>query len=197
MYKGSKIIRINQFFIVLLHLKMKRLLTLLLVVQAINLSIQNYDTNCFDQNFPSINTSIKNTTKPSGEASISVRIVHTREWSGSTGSIHDTIKDEVHTIEANVKTRLSYYYTPHYSNSDFNPRYLTLLFDGDSLKAAIGVLSEEAGPSVLTHSATWAGCAADTLSETHSSTTLRFEENEMRYYSGEFGSGFESLHLEI
>ena len=145
---------------------------------------------------------MKESATRSSEASINVWIVQTREWTGSTGSIRETVKDEIHTIPENVETRLTYIYEPHYSNTNFNPRYLTLLFDGTSLMAGIGRLEEEAGPSVLTHTATWAGCEHTALpvfmkANSSTSATLTFETNSMSYYGGQWGRGQETLFVQI
>ena len=192
---------IHQSSSVASNINMKLILTILLLVQAASLSLQNYDTNCFDQYFPS---ALKESATRSSEASINVWIVQTREWTGSTGSIRETVKDEIHTIPENVETRLTYIYEPRpYNNPDYNPRYLTLLFDGTSLMAAIGRLEEEAGPSVLTHTATWAGCEHTALpvfmkANSSTSATLTFEENSQIYpLSGVWGTGREQLFIQI
>merc|ERR1712227_716611 len=171
-------------------LKMKGLLTLLVLVQAINFSIQNYesyrtyDTDCFDKHFPDINLSNENTTKPSGAGEVSVRVLHTREWTGSTGSIEDVEKDDI--------------YTPQHSYSswpNYNPRPLTLLYDSDSqkLKAAIGILDESSGS--YGDSVTWEGCDHALL---QNAAVLTFETNSMLYpMSNVWGTGREQLHIQI
>ena len=79
------------------------------------------------------------------------------------------VKNDIYTIFENRKTQYGYEYNPVSGNPDYNPRILTLLFDGNStsVMAAIGDLKEEAGPSFNQHSATWVGCSHAVLSETH------------------------------
>merc|ERR1712227_67994 len=185
-------------------LKMKGLLTLLVLVQAINFSIQNYesyrtyDTDCFDKHFPDINLSNENTTKPSGAGEVSVRVLHTREWTGSTGSIEDVEKDDIYTLQPNFRTVFTYFYTPQHSYSswpNYNPRHLTLLYDSDSqkLKAAIGILDESSGS--YGDSVTWEGCDHALL---QNAAVLTFETNSMLYpMSNVWGTGREQLHIQI
>ena len=87
------------------------------------------------------------------------------------------VKDEIHTVSQNDETVLNYYYTPIYNNPDYNPRHLTLLFDGSRLMAAIGLLEEE--DNDYGQSAEWVGCESDVLTETHMNTVLDFETNTM------------------
>ena len=157
------------------HPKMKLLLTILVLVQTISLSFQNYDTRCFDSSFPSV---IKEGSTRSSGATIDVRVVHRRRWTGSTGSTNKIVKDQVYTILENDERQLSFQYKPTpSSNPDYNPRILTLLFDSNStsVKAAIGELREEGGPSYGTHSAEWDGCLVNIVYIVFSSqaTTLQ------------------------
>ena len=179
---------------------MKRLLTLLVLVQAINFSVQNlyrtYDTDCFDKHFPDIDLSNENTTKSSGD--VSVRVIHKREWTGSTGSIDDIESDNTYTIQANFRTILTYTYTLQHRTSswpDYNPRQLTLLYDGETqkLKAAIGILNEESGS--YGDSVTWEGCDHALVDN---AAVLTFEENTMLYpMSNVWGTGREQLYIYI
>ena len=109
---------------------------------------------------------------------------------------HFRNSDEVHNIPENEETVLHYTYHP-LCDSNFNPRYLTLLYDGTNLKAAIGHLREEAGPSVLTCNAGWAGCQDVVLNGNLISQMFTFESNEMHYYSGQYGAGKETLFLQL
>merc|ERR1712126_136573 len=137
--------------------------------------------------------------KYSGET-IDVRVVHRSKWTGSTGTMDKVRKDNIYTIQENSMTKYGYHYDPLYGNPDYNPRILTLLFDvnSTSVKAAIGDLREEAGPSIMTHSAEWVGCSHAVLSEAHPVSKLYFETRQEDYtYSGSFGSGSETLELSL
>ena len=175
---------------------MKLLVTILFVLQYISISstVENYDTRCFDTSFPSAR---EETESKSSGATIDVRVVHRRKWSGTTGTMDKVVKNNIYTIFENSKAQYGYEYNPLPRNPDYNPRILTLLFDGNStsVQAAIGHLDEEASKK---NSARWVGCSNAVLTETHPTSTLTFETNLRDYINqGIFGSGSETLELSL
>ena len=86
---------------------MNRVLVFIFTLQAASLlglptrskEYENFDQQCFDDAFPDLPN-----FKKSG--SLNMRIVHRRDWSGTTGEDHFILSDTVHTLNENEKLAL-------------------------------------------------------------------------------------------
>ena len=150
---------------------------------------ENIDQQCFEDSFPNLPTLKKS-------ASLNLRIVHRRDWSGTAGQDHFVLSDTIHTVTENEKMVINYEYKPIWGFPDFNPRNLTLFYDGASLFAGMGRVNEQ-DCSYCHPQKQWEWfCSNATLTEAHRAGSLTFNTKYQVYYVG-FGSGSEKLELSI
>ena len=150
---------------------------------------ENIDQQCFEDSFPNLPTTKKS-------ASLYLRIVHRRDWSGSTGQDHFVLSDTVHTVTENEKMVLNYEYRPIWGFPDFNIRNLTMFYDGASVFAGIGRVHEQHSDYTSPQKQWEWFCSNATLTEHHKAGSLTFNTKMQVYYVG-VGSGSEKLELSI
>ena len=180
---------------------MNRVLVFIFTLQAASLlglptrskEYENFDQQCFDDAFPNLPTFKKS-------SSLNMRIVHRRDWSGTTGEDHFILSDTVHTLNENEKLALVYEYKSLSGFPDFNPRNLTLFYDGSSVFAGIGRVHEQ-DSSFTSPNKQWKWfCSNATLTEKQRTGSLSFNSKMMVFSIGgwqAFGSGADKLELSI
>lgn len=126
------------------------------------------DKDCFDSFFqPATNHS----RHFPNDVLVTVKHLHTKQQ--NFGSVMTTLKSTKSIILTRDEQTFMVYNYPHLSNfKDYNPRHLTLLFNGEKVQAAIGHLKERYS-SLSGSQQEWLDCEAK---ESDSFMTLTFHE---------------------
>ena len=111
------------------------------------------------------------------------------------------MSDDTHSVTAGTKKTFFFRYEPDHTGhlTNFNPRILTVFYDGSVFNAAIGHLSEDFESSG--DSQRWEGCETATLQP----GVAGEETNKLTFYSvqqlypqyGIFGVGSNSLDISV
>ena len=156
---------------------------------------ENQDQDCFEHRFPGQ----RELSEPTSQAadSVDMMIVHREDYKGSLGEDHYIHANSTVTLIEGKTIVLNYEYDPMWRFPDFNPRNLSLLFDGTSVMAGIGCIAET-NSDYTTPQRKWSwSCAGATLTEIQRSAILVFHRYTQVFSCCGIGQGHEQLEITI